>query len=87
MYTSLAVPALSLLSLASLANGNPVELLGRNNDGGGKYKSKCQGFRVTGIENVVQVGQSTYWPQGTSLNFTSLQNALVSSEIPSFCRE
>lgn len=78
----------SLLLLAGLASATPVELAGRKNGGGGgDYKAKCEGFRIAGVENVVQVEDSYYYPRGTSLNFTSLQSALVSNDIPSFCRK
>lgn len=84
MFKTTPSALLTLLSLAALTGASPTELLRRNN-GSGDYKSKCEGFRVQGIDDVVQVGESIYYPEGTLVNLTSLQDPIESSDVPSFC--
>lgn len=88
LITHLASVVLPILAFGSLAEATPTDLLGRNNDkGSGGYKSKCQAFKVSGIDSVVQNEGSIYYPAGAKINITGLQSSLVASDLPSFCSE
>lgn len=79
---------LPILALGGLVQASPADLHNRNNDkNSGSYKAKCQAFRISNIESVIQREDSIYYPAGAKINITGLQSSLVASDLPSFCSE
>jgi hypothetical protein len=84
----ISLPTISLAALVArsiLVHASPLD--SRNNDGKYKYKSKCEGFAVSGIDDVLQAVDSIYYSQGALVNLTSGQQTLVASDVPCFCSE